>query len=83
MRGKLEQLNKNKRSQLSYAAELLDKARETVDQVHEDEQYCFDKMPENLAYSEKGEAMEDAINALEDAISSIDEAKEYIMEAME
>ncbi len=43
-----------------------------LESVRDEEQECFDNMPESFQYGEKGERAQAAIDALEEALSSID-----------
>lgn len=76
-------MNKRRRTQLTEANALLDRALDIVESVREEEQDAMDNCPENLQYSERYSMMEDAVGELEDAISSIQEAAEHIGRARE
>ena len=76
-------MNKARRKELSRAVELMEEARDIIDNCIVDEQEYLENMPENLQYSEKHdiaeaavEAMERAIESVEDAISNAEEASE-------
>ena len=61
-------MNKIRRQRLQAAADLLAQARDVVEQVRDDEQDAIDNLPENLMYSDRAEAMEEAVEALDSAI---------------
>ena len=76
-------MNKARRKELSRAVELMEEARDIIDNCIVDEQEYLENMPENLQYSEKHdiaeaavEAMERAVESVEDAISNAEEASE-------
>ena len=48
--------------------------------MQEDEQDKFDNMPEGLQESERGEAMQEAIDAIETACGSLDDAIDTLQE---
>ena len=54
--------------------ELLQNAHSELEDIQFDEQMAFDNMPENLQYSMRGMASEEAIDALDDVLDEIQEA---------
>ena len=75
-------MNKKRRERLKQAISLLESAYEIISQAAEEEQDCFDNLPENLQESDRGERMEEAISELENATEKIDEVKESVENAM-
>lgn len=61
---------------------LLERARDIVSNVEDDESDALDNMPENLQDSERCEKMQDAIDILFDVIEYIDSAHEGIESAV-
>ena len=51
---------------------LLDKAREELEIVRDDEQEAYDNLPESLQYSDKGEDMERCIEALDEMMDYLE-----------
>lgn len=51
---------------------LLDKAREELEIVRDDEQEAYDNLPDSLQYSEKGNDMERCIEALDEMIDYLE-----------
>ena len=74
-------MNKNRRDLLKRAVSALETAEGYVNTALDQEQDCFDNLPENLEGSERYEKMEAAIEKLEEAIENIDGAKTCIEEA--
>ena len=74
-------MNKDRRKQLSEIQSKLAELRDMIDTVLEAEQEAFDNLPESLQESERGEAMQAAIDAMESAMDSCDEAGESLEEA--
>lgn len=74
-------MNNKRRDLLRSAIKHLDKALNCVGQALDEEQDCFDNMPENLESSECYEKMDIAISNLYDAIENIDSAKENVEDA--
>ena len=71
-------MNKNRRTHLNKASDLLDQAVSIVEQVHDEESDAYDNLPENLQDSERGELMSEAISLLEDAMGEIMSANDTI-----
>ena len=61
-------MNKPRRKQLNKALELLAEARAIIEEMQEQEQECFDNMPEGLQASEQGEKIEENASRLEEII---------------
>lgn len=67
-------MNKERRDRLNDALLALETAKGTIEQITQEEQDAFDNLPEGLQRSDRGEAMEEAIQALEEATNDIDNA---------
>lgn len=76
-------MNKKRRDALRVAIDHLDEALEIVDSARFDEKYAFKSLTEGLQNTERGEAMEEAIDNLMDARYSIKDAKRSIGLAIE
>lgn len=76
-------MNDKKRSKIAKAVSLLEAALSIVEVVRDEEQDCFNNMPENLESSYRYEKMENAVDRLDDAVSSIEEARDALEEAAE
>ena len=76
-------MNKNRRAKISEAVSILETALKIVEVVRDEEQDCFNNMPENLESSYRYEKMENAVDRLDDAVSSIEEARDALEEAAE
>lgn len=74
-------MNNRRREMLSEAGALLTKAAVIVESVRDDEQECFDNLPENLQESDRAQAMESAVDLLYDALEDISSASNLIEEA--
>lgn len=65
-------MNKARRKEIARAIELMEMAREILEEVMNEEQEAFDNMPESLQSSERGEAMEEYIYTLEEMVDNLD-----------
>lgn len=74
-------MNNNRRKELQSIKSDLNVLNQRLEAVMDDEQTSFDNLTEGLQATERGAAMEEAIDNISSAIDSIDEAIEYIEEA--
>lgn len=74
-------MNNTRRKQLAEIAEQLEELRERIELLQDEEQECFENLPEGLQQSENGQAMELAIERMETTKDSIDEALQALGEA--
>lgn len=65
-------MNKARRKEIARAITLMEKAREILEEVMDEEQEAFDNMPESLQCSERGEAMEEYISTIEEVMEYLD-----------
>ena len=76
-------MNKNDRRELQDYVEQLEGIKCALEEMQENEECKLDNMPESLQESERGEAMQEAIETLEGAVNSLDEAIGYLTEITE
>mgnify|MGYP003294209813 CR=1 FL=1 len=76
-------MNKYRRNRLQKIYEAISAIQADLEEVRDEEQEAFDNMPEDLQYSERGEAIENALSELEDALYSMEEMLEHIESASE
>ena len=67
--------------QVSECVTRLDCLKQDIETIRDEEQECYDNLPESLQQGEKGEAMSQAVEYLESAISAIDSAIDSANEA--
>lgn len=71
-------MNNSRREKLSEIKNNLEKQKEHLESVMEEEQMAFDNLTEGLQATMRGSLMEEAIDNMNAAIDSIDEAIDYI-----
>ena len=76
-------MNKQNRKDIEKLIEKLDEVKTDLEFMQEDEESKYDNLPEGIQDSERGEAMQEAIENLESAVSSIEEAIDYLNEILE
>lgn len=67
-------MNKQNRKDLEKLIDKLDEIKTDIEFMQEDEESKYDNLPEGIQDSEKGDAMQEAIEYLGYAVDSIDEA---------
>jgi len=73
-------MNKQRRTDLTKALELLSQAATLIEGVHEGEQEAYDNMPEGLQQAERGETMQEYLDALSIIIDELANTDETISE---
>ena len=74
-------MNKERRNKVDVIRSKLDQIKERIGEVLSEEQEAFDNLPESLQDSDRGEAMQNAIDALESAESICDDLEDYLCQA--
>ena len=75
-------MNAKRRTELSDAVSIINKAINIINRVCDSERDAVDNYPENLHGTERFECMEEAVDNLDEAVEKIEEAKEHIEFAM-
>ena len=74
-------MNKQRKQKIRVVAKELEVCKEKLQIVLDEEQDCFDNMPENLQGSMRGSDSEDAIDTMESCIEDLDNViKELLLE---
>ena len=76
-------MNKARRREISAIIERLEACKADLDCLREEEQGCFDSLPEALQDAEKGETMQENADDLENACDEIDNIIEGLQEVIE
>lgn len=76
-------MNKQNRKMIEGYIDSLEDLKQNIESMLDEETEKLDNMPEGLQESERGEAIQDAIDYLEAASDSLDEAITYLHDAME
>ena len=67
-------MNNERRKLIAEAIDYVEQAKNLLDAAKEEEQECFDNLPEGLQQSERGQQMEENVSTLESAVDALDEA---------
>lgn len=76
-------MNKQRRASIEKLREQLSGIQTDLDDLLEEERESFDNLPESLQESDRGQAMQAAIDSMESALSSIEEADGSLEEALQ
>lgn len=76
-------MNKQRRTELEKAIELLNQAQSIISTCQEEEQECFDNLNEGLQATERGQKFGENADSLQSAYDDIDSVIEYVNNAME
>lgn len=76
-------MNKFRRQCIKELIYKITELKDEVDELLQEEQDCYDNMPENLQCSERGENSEEAISNLDDACSCLDDCISNLESAIE
>ena len=76
-------MNKARRTRIATLVERMDEIRAELEEIQGDEQEAFDNLPESIAYGERGDRMQEAIDELGEALSYLEEVQEAANRASE
>lgn len=76
-------MNKTERRKIEGFVRSLDSIKSELEEMLDNENCKFDNMPESIQESERGEAMQEAIENLESAVGSLEEAIDSLNEIVE
>lgn len=76
-------MNRQNRKVIEANIDSLEGIKQNIEDMLDEERSKYDNMPEGLQESERGEAMQNAIDNLESASDAIGDAIDYLNEAME
>lgn len=75
-------MNDKRRSNLRRVLSLLHSAYDLTEIARDDEQNCFDNLPEQFQESDRGVSMEETISGLDEALDAIESAVRSIEEVI-
>ena len=67
-------MNKVRRAQIKAIIEALEVEKSNLEDVTEAEREAFDKLPESIQYSGRGEDMEEGIDELDEILEALGDA---------
>ena len=73
-------MNKSRRQRIRDVRREIESCKESLQKILDEEQDCFDNMPENLQGSMRGSDSEDAIDIMESCIEDLENIIKELME---
>ena len=73
-------MNKQRRKDIQRAYDLIVEAKDVIDTCLEEEQECYDNLPEGIQASERGEEMENNVGQLQECSDNLDYATDALEE---
>jgi len=75
-------MNKQRRKSIESVHDRLMEAQADIEEIKDEEETAYDNLPEGIQYSERGEAMQEAVDTLSSAYDSIQDAIDYLEEIL-
>lgn len=66
-------MDKERRERISEAVGLIHQAREILEEVLDEEQKCYESLPEGIQNGEKGEQMQENMEIIEDVLGCLED----------
>lgn len=73
-------MNKERRNKIAKIIQEIERIKDGLQSVLNDEEFSFDNMPENLQSSMRGEESEEAIENMNEAVDALREAMDRLCE---
>lgn len=74
-------MNKERRNRINKVIEQLEVLKDEIADIGMEEEEAYDNLPEGIQESDRGEAMQEAVDNLEIAGDTFDDIIEYLNEA--
>lgn len=71
-------MNKERRNKIAKIIQEIERIKDGLQSVLNDEEFAFDNMPENLQSSMRGEESEEAIENMNEAVDALGEAMDRL-----
>lgn len=71
-------MNAKRRKQIEKLSAKLEELMADLEAIQEEEQECFDNLPENFQYGEKGDRMQECIDTMDDVLSGIQDCIDWL-----
>lgn len=76
-------MNNERRKRLAKICEQLEEIQSEISAIADEEQECYDNLPEALQYAERGERMSEIADTLTDAANDVGSIIENLQEVQE
>lgn len=75
-------MNNKRRAEIRKIHMVLETILSDIERVKDEEELAYDNMPENLQYSDRGEASQEAIDCLEEVYNNMEEIIDLLEEVV-
>ena len=75
-------MNNKRRAEIRKIHKVLETILSDIERVKDEEELAYDNMPENLQYSDRGEASQEAIDCLEEVYNNMEEIIDLLEEVV-
>lgn len=75
-------MNNKRRAEIRKIHMALETILVDIERVKDEEELAYDNMPENLQYSDRGEASQEAIDCLEEVYNNMEEIIDLLEEVV-
>ena len=75
-------MNNKRRAEIRKIHMVLETILSDIERVKDEEEFAYDNMPENLQYSDRGEASQEAIDCLEEVYNNMEEIIDLLEEVV-
>lgn len=75
-------MNNKRRAEIRKINMVLETILSDIERVKDEEELAYDNMPENLQYSDRGEASQEAIDCLEEVYNNMEEIIDLLEEVV-
>lgn len=75
-------MNNKRRAEIRKIHMILETILSDIERVKDEEELAYDNMPENLQYSDRGEASQEAIDCLEEVYNNMEEIIDLLEEVV-
>jgi flagellar biosynthesis chaperone FliJ len=76
-------MNKKRREEIQKIRDIFEEKKEELECLKDEEQECYDNLPEPIQAGERGDTMQENIDNLDYAISNIEDAISNLDEVLE
>ena len=76
-------MNNARRKAIEAVIDILTEQKEALEGIRDEEQECYDNLPESLQYAEKGEQMSENCDSLDTASSDLEDIIDLLQEIIE
>ena len=73
-------MNKERRNKIKKIIQEIERIKNNLQTILQDEEFAFDNMPENLQSSMRGEETEEAIECISEAVDNLEETVDKLSE---